>query len=143
MRRLVAAALAAGTVLAGTVAVAAPADAATHSWTSKNGWSTLKAYGTWSHTSKKATLKVWLADSKKNGWSPGVQFRTWTAGYKKSKYSSVFYFVDSRTGKPADTKFSGYRGAYTAGYPAHAYVREVGVRVSDRKLAAGPWKKLY
>jgi hypothetical protein len=144
MRRIAAAALAAGAVLAATVAVAGPADAATaHSWQTADGWGTLRGYGTWTHTSSGHSVKLYLQDSRTNGWSPGVQFRTYNSGYAKKTDSVVYYFVDNRTGRPADGKFSQYRGAYTKGYNSHLYVREVGVRVSDKHLASGPWKKLY
>ncbi|WP_018653298.1 hypothetical protein [Actinomadura flavalba] len=143
MRRLAAAALAVGTALAGTVVAAAPAQAAAKSFTTKNGWGTLKAYGNYTKTSKKLTIKVWLADGKAyNGWSPGVQFRTADAKKTKWKNSAVYYFVDKSTKKPADRVFSAYRGAYTKGYTGHVYVREIGVKVSNGQTVAGPWSKL-
>ncbi|MFC4913220.1 hypothetical protein [Actinomadura gamaensis] len=163
MRRIAAVAITSGALAAGLLASAGAASAdqsplvpsvklpaatsgvgaaATHDWATKDGWSTLKASGTYSRTSKKVTAKVWLTDYKKNGWSPAVQFRTFTG---KTPYDSrVIGVLNRNTGRPADLKFTFYAGTWYSTHTTHLYVREIGISVSNpRKAAFGPWKKLY
>ncbi|MFC5179876.1 hypothetical protein [Actinomadura harenae] len=114
--------------------------AASHSWVSKNGWSTIKAYGTYNRTKSGVKVSFSLADTKRNGWSPAVQFRTSNGKYL---YTSGVYYLKYR-GVPADFKFSHYYGVFTSSYTKHLYVREAGVSVKNtKKIAYGPWKALY
>jgi hypothetical protein len=141
MRRIATVALATGVAMAGLGAVATTADAASHSWTTKNGWSSLKAGGTYSRTSTKVSTSGWLQDFKNNGWSPAVQFKA-TEG-NKTQWSNVFFLTYK--GKPADFKFKhSYGHFFTSYYTSHLYVREAGIKESNRNVVRyGGWKKLY
>ncbi|WP_067484116.1 hypothetical protein [Actinomadura hibisca] len=147
MRRIATLAVSTGLAMSCLTAVAATAaDASTtRSWVTKDGWGSLEASGKYTRSSSGLAVSVYLSDSGNNGWSPAVQIRTATQDYKKYKTSAVFYFVDRRNNRPADFKFHKvYRGKYTSGYSGHLYVREVGVRESNRNsMVAGPWKKLF
>jgi hypothetical protein len=141
MRRIATVALATGVALAGLGAVATTADAATHSWVTKDGWKSIKAGGTYSRTSTYVSIKGWLQDTSNNGWSPAVQFQA-TEG-SKAQRSYVFYFTVN--GKLADFAFKhSYGHFFTSKYTSHLYVREVAVKETNRNTVRyGAWKKLY
>ncbi|WP_026415860.1 hypothetical protein [Actinomadura oligospora] len=114
--------------------------AASYSWTSKNGWTTIKAYGKYTRSKSGVKVSFSLADGKKNGWSPAVQFRTSNGS---RYYTSAVYYL-RYGGVPADFKFSHYYGVFNSSYTKHLYVREAGVSTKNtKKIAYGPWKKLY
>jgi hypothetical protein len=141
MRRIATVALATGVALAGLGAVATTADAATHSWVTKDGWKSIKAGGTYKRTSTAVSISGWLQDTSNNGWSPAVQFKT-TEGHK-TQWSYVYYLT--YRGKPADFKFKHTWGHFfTSKNTSHLYVREVAIKESNRNvLRYGAWKKLY
>ncbi|MCP2335003.1 hypothetical protein [Actinomadura rupiterrae] len=114
--------------------------AAAHSWVSKDGWKSIKAYGKYSRSRSGVKVSFSLADTSRNGWSPAVQFRTSNGKYY---YTSGVYFL-RYNGVPADFKFSHYYGVFSSRYSAHLYVREAGIaRTNPKKVVYGPWKKLY
>jgi hypothetical protein len=149
MRRIATVALAAGVALAGLGAVATTADAATHTWVTKDGWKTIKANGSYKRTTSSVSTSGYLHDTSNNGWSPAVQFKAIKIVKKNQKiytytqWSGVYFA--SYKGVPADFKFDYYYGHFfTSSYTTHLYVREAAIKESNRKTVkfAG-WKKLY
>lgn len=143
MRRFASVVLTAALTMGAMGAMATSADAATtKKWDTKNGYKALKAGGKYKKNSTKVVINGWLWDTKNNGWSPAVQFMAREKG-KKDHYSNVFYFRYG--GKPADFAFKrSYGRFFSSTNTADLYVREAGVKESNpKKIAYGPWKKLY
>ncbi|MEV4252027.1 hypothetical protein AB0J52_02535 [Spirillospora sp. NPDC049652] len=106
----------------------------------KNGWSTIKVDGYYTRSGRGVKVKFSLADGKRNGWSPAVQFATKIT--KPARLSNVYYFTYNHS--PADMKFKRSYGVYSLTSAPHLYVREAGVATTNaKKVAFGPWKKLY
>ncbi|MBW8483909.1 hypothetical protein [Actinomadura parmotrematis] len=149
MRRIATLAVTTGLAVSCMGVLATSADAATGTWKTKNGYSSVYASGKYSRSASKVTVTGSIYDQKKNGYAPGVQFMAREKG-KKDHYSSVIVLVQYVNGVKRyydANSGGGYVGTlFTSTNTDRLYVRECGYNIKTKKAACGSksdWKRIY